>query len=105
HPRATPPRLPLPLSLHDALRIFRHYRVDGAQLGAVLAARRQGMGLSMQELANRASVSPTTVMMLEHGEINVQFDKFLQILDQLRSEEHTSELQSRENLVCRLLLE
>src|SRR5690606_41702194 len=26
-------------------------------------------------------------------------------LDNLRSEEHTSELQSRENLVCRLLLE
>src|SRR5690606_39832156 len=28
-----------------------------------------------------------------------------QQLSQLRSEEHTSELQSRENLVCRLLLE
>src|SRR5690606_40311526 len=27
------------------------------------------------------------------------------IIDALRSEEHTSELQSRENLVCRLLLE
>src|SRR5436309_6277751 len=27
------------------------------------------------------------------------------LLDQARSEEHTSELQSRENLVCRLLLE
>src|SRR5690606_41551378 len=27
------------------------------------------------------------------------------VLDLLRSEEHTSELQSRENLVCRLLLE
>src|SRR5690606_39941200 len=27
------------------------------------------------------------------------------LIDQLRSEEHTSELQSRENLVCRLLLE
>src|SRR5690606_40362214 len=27
------------------------------------------------------------------------------VLDQHRSEEHTSELQSRENLVCRLLLE
>src|SRR5215475_15009525 len=26
-------------------------------------------------------------------------------VDELRSEEHTSELQSRENLVCRLLLE
>src|SRR5690606_39663200 len=29
----------------------------------------------------------------------------LRILRQIRSEEHTSELQSRENLVCRLLLE
>src|SRR5690606_41668303 len=27
------------------------------------------------------------------------------LVEQLRSEEHTSELQSRENLVCRLLLE
>src|SRR5690606_41698034 len=27
------------------------------------------------------------------------------VADRLRSEEHTSELQSRENLVCRLLLE
>lgn len=62
---------------------FLHYRVDGAHLGAVLAARRQSMGLSMQELADRAAVSPTTVMKLEHGEITVQFDKFLQIVDQL----------------------
>src|SRR5690606_39947171 len=30
---------------------------------------------------------------------------FHQMFYQLRSEEHTSELQSRENLVCRLLLE
>src|SRR5690606_40894682 len=29
----------------------------------------------------------------------------IEILQQYRSEEHTSELQSRENLVCRLLLE
>src|SRR5690606_41168381 len=29
----------------------------------------------------------------------------LPLIQQLRSEEHTSELQSRENLVCRLLLE
>src|SRR5690606_39490643 len=33
------------------------------------------------------------------------FDIFNNIKDQVRSEEHTSELQSRENLVCRLLLE
>src|SRR5690606_39321159 len=35
--------------------------------------------------------------------INIEVLEF--IIDGLRSEEHTSELQSRENLVCRLLLE
>src|SRR5690606_40535546 len=33
-----------------------------------------------------------------------QPDDFLQFMLEHRSEEHTSELQSRENLVCRLLL-
>src|SRR5690606_41869430 len=33
------------------------------------------------------------------------FTRFSWLLMYLRSEEHTSELQSRENLVCRLLLE
>src|SRR5690606_39441086 len=33
------------------------------------------------------------------GTVNAQYE------DSFRSEEHTSELQSRENLVCRLLLE
>src|SRR5690606_42152892 len=32
-------------------------------------------------------------------------DSDMLLLDVIRSEEHTSELQSRENLVCRLLLE
>src|SRR5437870_8496404 len=32
-------------------------------------------------------------------------DVFLRIVDAIRSEEHTSELQSRGHLVCRLLLE
>src|SRR5690606_40051394 len=35
----------------------------------------------------------------------LQFDGFTRVLPPQRSEEHTSELQSRENLVCRLLLE
>src|SRR5690606_39448878 len=34
-----------------------------------------------------------------------RFDEQAKLLDIDRSEEHTSELQSRENLVCRLLLE
>src|SRR5690606_39914825 len=45
----------------------------------------------------------------EEGGKNLYEDKFLEFqinrTFQKRSEEHTSELQSRENLVCRLLLE
>src|SRR5690606_41099560 len=37
------------------------------------------------------------------GEKDQELDLSLEVID--RSEEHTSELQSRENLVCRLLLE
>src|SRR3712207_6938303 len=33
------------------------------------------------------------------------FDEFIKLVEELRSEEHTSELQSRQYLVCRLLLE
>src|SRR6266511_4139488 len=36
---------------------------------------------------------------------NPMIDRLLIQLKRVRSEEHTSELQSRENLVCRLLLE
>src|SRR5690606_40175859 len=42
--------------------------------------------------------------MLRSVEMRFERDAFLAALGQ-RSEEHTSELQSRENLVCRLLLE
>lgn len=37
----------------------------------------------MLELSDLAGVSPSTILKLEKGEITVQFDKFLQILDQL----------------------
>src|SRR5438093_5175452 len=39
------------------------------------------------------------------GEINMDTEAVAQILGSPRSEEHTSELQSLTNLVCRLLLE
>src|SRR5690606_41842903 len=41
----------------------------------------------------------------EAGEAYLGLDVFGSAFFLLRSEEHTSELQSRENLVCRLLLE
>src|SRR5436309_6083846 len=63
------------LSLHDALPIFSLSR----QMAAVDASR----------------TTPTTVRGCDH----------CCAVSDARSEEHTSELQSRENLVCRLLLE
>src|SRR2546430_7507089 len=39
------------------------------------------------------------------GEIETSRDRYADLYDFARSEEHTSELQSQSNLVCRLLLE
>src|SRR5690606_41358768 len=51
---------------------------------------------SLYEAARRLQRMPVSMLALQF---------WLTILALLRSEEHTSELQSRENLVCRLLLE
>ena len=37
----------------------------------------------MLELSDLAGVSPSTILKLEKGEITIQLDKFLQIVDQL----------------------
>src|SRR5699024_11993034 len=66
-----------PLSLHDALPIFRESRMAEALQGVHRAA------LKLSFLGSYPSADGRTV----------------------RSEEHTSELQSRFDLVCRLLLE
>src|SRR5687768_17686056 len=72
------------LSLHDALPIF-------ARVDAVL---------------RRSPGRPTDVDELELPEGRVDFARCeIQFTDGQRSEEHTSELQSRLHLVCRLLLE
>src|SRR5690606_41089022 len=44
-----------------------------------------------------------SIFMMPH--LGVLSEHFFEAAKQVRSEEHTSELQSRENLVCRLLLE
>src|SRR5690606_40983908 len=79
---ASPPTDIYSLSLHDALpisrrpRACRRVRSDRPRPGAWIPT-----SISSRRPAARSSCSPR------------------------RSEEHTSELQSRENLVCRLLLE
>src|SRR5690606_41195001 len=98
-----PPPDIYPLSLHDALPISGSMRWAswtppgrGASLTSRSApsrprARDGGFGLEARGAAvgRSGDVMPCTTSKTSAG----------------RSEEHTSELQSRENLVCRLLLE
>src|SRR5690606_41916460 len=90
------------LSLHDALPIYvgavGHDVVDGGPAAGLLD---QGEELLLGGVALDLEVHtdlPVAVAhLVGHTEDPQQVD--------VRSEEHTSELQSRENLVCRLLLE
>src|SRR3712207_8024957 len=81
------------LSLHDALPIFGKTEVA---LRAAAAAALAGKQVAV--------VAPTTVLVRQH--VKTFERRFAGLgIRVARSEEHTSELQSRQYLVCRLLLE
>src|SRR5690606_41494147 len=84
------------LSLHDALPIWFLTAASDADLLLTLEAVREAERLEpaqcLDGVAHEAVVHQVT-----RGRFRIQVGE--------RSEEHTSELQSRENLVCRLLLE
>src|SRR5690606_39416846 len=81
------------LSLHDALPIFDQ------EIRITLSAPDQEL-ISRHFLTNP---DEPLALLLKQRIINIVRDTAN--LQNNRSEEHTSELQSRENLVCRLLLE
>src|SRR5439155_25183697 len=84
-PTTSPPTYPIsPLSLPDALPIWRSRPDDGRR------GRRPPSGSASRREASRGS----------HREADPEGGRRPR-----RSEEHTSELQSRGHLVCRLLLE
>src|SRR2546430_8340482 len=56
-------------------------------------------GLRLAGVRNRAVLNDAVERALTHAAL------WDEVKDRLRSEEHTSELQSQSNLVCRLLLE
>src|SRR5206468_11678347 len=87
----TPPTEIYTLSLHDALPISSDYR------GAVLVVPRQPSN-QRQRWGEPIEQSPDYFGETPHKNMLSQ-------LTRQRSEEHTSELQSRSDLVCRLLLE
>src|SRR5690606_41793244 len=83
-----PPEL-YPLPLHDALPI---YRIGGVSWVPLPPPNPPRTCRSPKRLTGPLSSAGRTAPSLRSGSAT-------------RSEEHTSELQSRENLVCRLLLE
>src|SRR5207253_10998238 len=100
----TPPTPALyPLSLHDALPICRYH-------GSTEFWREETSVLAPEVNLPALRVLLRAVKELDQFETrhtDLVQEKPSQPLseDQLRSEEHTSELQSRGHLVCRLLLE
>src|SRR5690606_40102755 len=93
------------LSLHDALPILKpagiFNRIDPLDPRAD-RCERQGqrlIGLDDDTRDGRAWVGLSEVGLLGIGAVALPVA--IIFLDQARSEEHTSELQSRENLVCR----
>src|SRR5690606_39466918 len=97
----TPPPGTSPPPLHDALPISMDPHapragdlsgISNASLQGVL--RRRAEFDNAEDLFRRLRAAPTFATWTERS-----------LWAYVRSEEHTSELQSRENLVCRLLLE
>src|SRR5690606_42040562 len=92
------------LSLHDALPILRDMGVDGIWVPVPTKGNnsRGGNGYDLfdpYDLGHKHQKGST-------GTRWGNQDQFLRLIATAhKSEEHTSELQSRENLVCRLLLE
>src|SRR5690606_42018796 len=94
-----------PLSLHDALPIFRMRAPITCAIVAgvsslVLGSTQLPASSYLPMMLGRAPPLPE-----DAGQLYMYSFICRSMKERFRSEEHTSELQSRENLVCRLLLE
>src|SRR5690606_41121807 len=87
------------LSLHDALPIFQIISMSSQELLVRSCTGGNWLTARIAGVVNKKSRPPLKARFcqLTNGHSNYTRSR--------RSEEHTSELQSRENLVCRLLLE
>src|SRR5690606_41495136 len=94
---ATAPADIYPLSLHDALPISIYQ--EWLNIGD-----KTFVELFESEEYSKQMAEVNALQLKLRKDIELQMEKFM-VGVPVRSEEHTSELQSRENLVCRLLLE
>src|SRR5690606_40577082 len=91
-----------PLSLHDALPISHARLTAYVTYRALEEVEIRGN----QELSCLDPIRSRRFALRAYGENDITFASLnTEYFVTRRSEEHTSELQSRENLVCRLLLE
>src|SRR5690606_42147163 len=90
-------------SLHDALPICDNKNIV-TTASAMLFAEHVAK-LWAGHIADAGKMAAPAVQGEPVGEVRLDLGAPSVIYAELRSEEHTSELQSRENLVCRLLLE
>src|SRR5699024_12293862 len=86
------------LSLHDALPIYKH------EVDIFLDAAKDHIHYIAFYLAIFTGMRQGEILGLKWDSIDFD-NKTLYVQRGLRSEEHTSELQSRFDIVCRLLLE
>src|SRR5207244_11862167 len=100
-----PPSAIYSLSLHDALPILISQRsgriVNVSSLSALLAPP----GQTNYAAAKAGLIALTQSLAKEVARLNITVNAVCPGFIQTRSEEHTSELQSPDHLVCRLLLE
>src|SRR5690606_40867350 len=99
-PRHPPTTAIYALSLHDALPILPAHRADALALPLMVEHGQDPRGTAYTVAVDAAAGVTTGISAADRA-------RTLRVLGDpaSRSEEHTSELQSRENLVCRLLLD
>src|SRR5262249_62424712 len=93
------------LSLHDALPISVAARVAGPRVGGLLAAGLLHRALLLQDGIRGGAAGYPVNQPLPFADGGLGDGAREVGVGVVRSEEHTSELQSLTNLVCRLLLE
>src|SRR5205807_6823595 len=101
---STPTPVLYPLSLHDALPILDLGRLHGFAKSD--ARENPGDALGQHRLARSGRTDHDDIVPAGRGDLEPALGMKLAFdIGEIRSEEHTSELQSPCNLVCRLLLE
>src|SRR5690606_42095218 len=92
------------ISLHDALPILEYSKFRSAEKDDYILYKFNTQKFRSYAIMALCVILLMLMFIIYYQYVVSKYEKKL-IKEKERSEEHTSELQSRENLVCRLLLE